>query len=343
MPTALCSWCGSKRRAACPLQPDCDRFPARVARAFRDTAVLCDSGCKAAASTSTDLASHISVPPVEASWAPRSRALEDQRQLLEPAQKQSAPPAKGFGGHRQARTREAPQESAQGDLSLHPGERRSKAVVHAAPPEGEVPVRIAGQVQDVRVLEMLLVTVGRAEHRQNQSAAWYPRVTYLRVLTCVALGRHLHGAGVAQEFLDCRLGERRVKPEPRRLLWMLQESERGAGDQVDGGFVAGHQEQERHGQELVLAQPVARLLSPDQRRDEIVLGLGATPLHEFAEVPYERQSRRQSPQHVAARGDRDQPVRPPVELGMGFRGYSKQFGDDGSWQGQRVAGDQVCP
>ena len=87
-----------------------------------------------------------------------SSALEDQRQLLEPAQKQSGPPAQGYGC--QARTREAPQESVQGDLSLHPGERRSQAMVHAAPPEGEVPVRIAREVEDVGVLEIPLVTVG---------------------------------------------------------------------------------------------------------------------------------------------------------------------------------------
>src|SRR5215208_88377 len=100
-------------------------------------------------------------------------AVEDQRQLLEPAQKQSAPPVQALGCHRQARTREAPQESTQGDLSLHPGERRSKAMVDA-PPESKVPVRIAGEVEDIRVLEMPLVTVGRAEHRQNQFAARYP-------------------------------------------------------------------------------------------------------------------------------------------------------------------------
>src|SRR5919112_1547273 len=225
MPTALCSWYASKRRAACPLRPDRDRFPVRVARAFRDVAGLCHTGCRAAASTSTDLASHKSVPPVEEPWASRPLALEDQRQLLEPAQKQSAPPVQIFGCHRQARTREAPQESGQGDLSLHPGERRSQTVVHAAPPESEVPVRIAGEVEDVRVLEMPLVTVGRAEHRQDQFSARYPPAPDLRVLARVALGGHLHRAGVTQEFLDRRLGEGRVTPEPLRLLWMLQESE----------------------------------------------------------------------------------------------------------------------
>ena len=48
-------------------------------------------------------------------------------------------------------------------------------------------------------------------------------------------------------------------------------------------------------------------------------------------------------QHVATRGDRDQSIRPPMEPGMVFRGYPQELGDDGSGQGQRVAGDQVCP
>jgi hypothetical protein len=28
---------------------------------------------------------------------------------------------------------------------------------------------------------------------------------------------------------------------------------------------------------------------------------------------------------------------------MVFRRYSQEFGDDDSWQGQRIAGDQICP
>src|SRR5215216_7287262 len=125
-------------------------------------------------------------------------------------------------------------------------------MVHAAPSEGEVPVRIAGEVEGIGVFEMPLVVVSRTEHCQDQLAARYRRVPDLRVLTCVALGRHLHRAGVAQELLDRRLYERRVVPEPLRLLWMLEEGERAAGDQVDGCFVSRHQEQECHGQELVL-------------------------------------------------------------------------------------------
>jgi len=53
-----------------------------------------------------------------------------------------------------------PQERAYGDLPLHPGERRPQAVVHAASSEGEVPVRIACEIEEIGILEMPLVAVG---------------------------------------------------------------------------------------------------------------------------------------------------------------------------------------
>ena len=71
------------------------------------------------------------------------RVLQDERQPLQSAQEQPTPPAQGFGRHRQACPGEAPQKCAYGDLPFQTGERRPEAVVRAAPPEGEVPVRIA--------------------------------------------------------------------------------------------------------------------------------------------------------------------------------------------------------
>jgi hypothetical protein len=36
---------------------------------------------------------------------------------------------------------------------------------------------------------------------------------------------------------------------------MLEERQRAAGEKVDGGLVSRNEEQERHGQQLVLAKP----------------------------------------------------------------------------------------
>jgi hypothetical protein len=55
-------------------------------------------------------------------------------------------------------------------------------VVHAAPPEGEVPVRVPGEVKGVGVLEVPLVVVGRAEDRQNELATGHDRTRDLYVL-----------------------------------------------------------------------------------------------------------------------------------------------------------------
>jgi hypothetical protein len=115
-------------------------------------------------------------------------------------------------------------------------------VVHAAPPKGEVPVRNAREVKYVGGLELPLVAVCRAEHRQDPFAARYGRALYLYVLARVALGRHLDWRSVTQQLLDRRFCERRFAHEPLHLLGMLEEGERAAGDQVNGGLVAGHQE-----------------------------------------------------------------------------------------------------
>jgi hypothetical protein len=40
-------------------------------------------------------------------------------------------------------------------------------MMYATPPEGEVLVRITREVEGVGVLEVPLVAVGRAEHRQD--------------------------------------------------------------------------------------------------------------------------------------------------------------------------------
>jgi hypothetical protein len=51
-----------------------------------------------------------------------------------------------------------------------------------------------------------LVAVGRAQDRQDQLPARYSRAVNLHVVARVALGRHLLGRGVTQQFLDRRLG-----------------------------------------------------------------------------------------------------------------------------------------
>src|SRR3712207_9043884 len=86
-----------------------------------------------------------------------------------------------------------------------------------------MPVRISGEVEDVGILKVPFVAVGRAENCQDQLATRYSRALNLYLLACVALGRHLHGRGVTQQLLDRRFYEQRFVPEPLHLLGMLEE------------------------------------------------------------------------------------------------------------------------
>jgi hypothetical protein len=86
----------------------------------------------------------------------------------------------------------------------------------STPPEGEVPVRIPCDVEDVGILEVPLVAVGRAEDRQDKLAAGDDSARNLDVLARVALGRYLHGRGVTQQLLPAVLSWRSSSGSPNR-------------------------------------------------------------------------------------------------------------------------------
>jgi hypothetical protein len=90
---------------------------------------------------------------------------------------------------------EALQERGKGDLTLHPGERRAETMVNAAPPEGQVSVGLAGQIQVPGFVEVPLVAVGRTEDPESELTAGDPGAGDLEILAGVALGRNLDGRG----------------------------------------------------------------------------------------------------------------------------------------------------
>ena len=68
---------------------------------------------------------------------------------------------------------------------------------------------------------------------------------------------------------------------------MAQQRQHAVADQVDGGLVAGDQQQPQHGQHLALVQPVALFLRLGQPAQYIVLRLGATLLDDRREIGIE--------------------------------------------------------
>ena len=71
---------------------------------------------------------------------------------------------------------------------------------------------------------------------------------------------------------------------PLQLVGMAQQGERAVADQVDGRLVAGHVEQHDERQELLDAQPVARLLGHEERRQHVVAEVGPSGLDDLGEV-----------------------------------------------------------
>ena len=73
---------------------------------------------------------------------------------------------------------------------------------------------------------------------------------------------------------------------------MAQQGEHAVADQVDGRLVAGHVEQYDERQEFLDAQPVARLLRHEERRQHVVAEVGPSGLDDLGEVGDELGDRR---------------------------------------------------
>jgi hypothetical protein len=71
-------------------------------------------------------------------------------------------------------------------------------------------VRLARRVVHIRVHELLLVAIGRAQHAQHQVAVSDPRASDLEAIAGSALGCHLNWTDEAQQLLDHRLRQARV-------------------------------------------------------------------------------------------------------------------------------------
>lgn len=65
-------------------------------------------------------------------------------------------------------------------------------------PEGQVPIRIVGDVQPIGVGELSLVAIGRPQHSQHHLATWNNDIADRDILARIALGREIHRAAVAQ-------------------------------------------------------------------------------------------------------------------------------------------------
>ena len=115
------------------------------------------------------------------------------------------------------------QEIGKRDPGFQSCQRRTKAGMDAVA-ERQVRVGIAGDVKAVRIVELPGITVGGAHHRKNKLSSWDHLAMHLDVSRCRA--RHpLQRRPVAQGLLDRRGEELRRRPQPGKLLRVIEEAQ----------------------------------------------------------------------------------------------------------------------
>ena len=230
-------------------------------------------------------------------------------------------------------------------LDLHLGERGAQAVVRAATAERDVLVGRARHVEAVRVGEDVLVAVGGA----------VPDGDLLTLLDRHAAQLGVDGRGapevhdrahVAQHLVHERVqGAGHVGQDPRLLLRVLHQRQHPAADEVPGGLVARHREQQHEHVELDVGQLLAVELGGDERGDDVVhRALTARVgqrlrVHVELHRRFERLFRRALV--VLGVGVADEAVRPLEDLVAVLVGHAEQLGDDDERELRREVRDEV--
>ena len=248
------------------------------------------------------------------------------------------PPAQRLGGHRQPHRTEPRQQAREGDLRLQPGQRRAQAVMDAVA-ERQVPRGLPAEVQPVRVGVPARVTVRRAQRDDHRIAAADGRPADLDRLGGEPVGRVVDRVHVPEQFLHRAGEQRRVGLQPGELARIEQQCERAAGDQVDRGLMSGHQQQEHHGDQLVLPEPVPLVPGRDQRGKQVVGGLLPLGRQQRHEVTDHRGGVRL--EHLGRGRVRDDGGRPVPEVVPVLDRDAEELADHRDRQRESERGQQV--
>src|SRR5262249_30428512 len=165
------------------------------------------------------------------------------------------PPLDGLRFERQVV--EAADELADGDLGLDAGEVRAEAVVRTTA-EGEVVVRLALDVEAVRIGKASGVPIGRGEHA--------PHLRVLRQHLAAELDVGMQdppgeddGTVEAEALLDRAGDQIGARAELGELAAVSDELAHAVADETDRGLEAGDEETDRLRQELERIEAVPRL------------------------------------------------------------------------------------
>jgi hypothetical protein len=128
------------------------------------------------------------------------------------------------------------EHKGKGDAALEAGERRASAIMVAVP-EGEVMIRLAGDIETVRFGEVTVVAIGCSQHGQDEVAAADRLAAAFHVFGGNA-AHELHGAVVPQELFDSHGNRPEVVPKPLQLVGVLEQRDEAVTQQVGGCLIA---------------------------------------------------------------------------------------------------------
>ena len=190
----------------------------------------------------------------------------------------------GFSASSSLQLRQPAQQGRNRDLRLDPRQLGAEAEMDAAA-EGQRPHIGTGDVEPVRPVGIdRRIAVGRTQQAQHAFAFRdFLAAEILDVLQRHPAG-HLHRGIVTQKFLD-RVGDQgRIGLEQRELVGIAMQRQQAVADQVDGGFVAGAEQQDDVGGQFLVGELAAVFLGLHQLRGQIVAGVLRPQLEQLLEI-----------------------------------------------------------
>ena len=270
-------------------------------------------------------------------------SVEGEGEAAEAAQGLDRLVAQRLAGDGEAHVGEAAVELADGDLALHAGELVAEAEV-LAEGEREVFVGVSGQIELVgrsktfssRLAEMIIPS----------TLAPLGRTVPSRSTSSNTVRAAPQGTGVVKRSSSSTagLGQRRVVAPTVGLVGVLDEGEGRAADEVGRRVVPGQHEEEDHGDDLVVIEPVAVLAGLEQRRDHAVVGTGPALVGQAEQDGVELAGGGDGPDGVggraAAQAD-DEALHQTVELVTVLVAHAEHGRDDREREGDGDLVDEV--
>ncbi|MDA9412374.1 hypothetical protein XH80_37970 [Bradyrhizobium sp. CCBAU 45384] len=151
-------------------------------------------------------------------------------------------------------------------------------------PERHVPVRLAFQIQALRLLVHRRIHIRGGEHHHDAIALLQRHSRKLDVSTHVAWLRKLHRGDEAQKLLDGERGAAPVLFHPVPQSRIPEQLVDRAADQMRGGLRARRQQQEHHRYHFVRRDLAALAFDLDQFGNQALAAPLARDLQLFLEV-----------------------------------------------------------